>query len=334
MPGPPHQALNGIELRLYRDGDEGALVKLFEAAFGKWPKADLTVDSREHAAWKLRSSPEAVRHHVLAEDAGRVVAARCFWFVPVKLRNRLLRARQEVDDAVHPEYQDRGLMRTMTYPTRPGLLEAAAIYFALGTWHPAWRKMRRHETRRRRTVALDVLSTGGPPTALSTRHNFHEAEHFDGRFDELFNRAAEPFDFAVARTSGYLTWRFGDNRAGDFRIATMEEKGELTGYCIIRVSNCRGYIADLLALPGKEDVLDTLVAEAMSFFAAADVDSVECWSTSGHPYRSSLRRAGLRNRRRRMEVFFVPQSAADEDVDHLETPDAVVHVMAGDSDLV
>jgi len=156
---------------------------------------------------------------------------------------------------------------------------------------------------------------------------------FDERIDTFFDDAASAFDFIGLRTMDYMNWRYGDIRAGDFRITTAEEGGRILGFSVLALSHGRAKIADLLALPGRLDVAASLLGDAIRYAHAARAASIDCWLPRRHPYRSLLRREGFLRTANRPH-FFERIGGADEDVAFLDDPSAAIHFTLGDSDLV
>ena len=52
---------------------------------------------------------------------------------------------------------------------------------------------------------------------------------------------------------------------------------EVVGYIVLKTSDQRGYIADLLALPGRLDVIRSLLEQSLQIFRQANVMAAICW---------------------------------------------------------
>ena len=107
----------------------------------------------------------------------------------------------------------------------------------------------------------------------------------------------------------------------------------MLGFSAIRISGARGYIADLLALPGRTDVADSLARDALVHVREHGVTSVQWWATAGHPYRAAFRELGFREKAQKT-VYLQPIHLADERLTRFESAKAPIHVTAGDTDLV
>lgn len=164
-----------------------------------------------------------------------------------------------------------------------------------------------------------------------------EINIFDDRIDDFWKEVSDHYDFIVERRKNYLNWRYCDKRGGDFIVLQAECGGQVLGYTSLRINNYRknyaiGYILDLLTLPGRLDVADALVAEAIGFFDRKDINIVNCQMIKGCPYERVLNRYGFLNSRINIKLFFNP--LGEEDIlDKLDkiTSDKV-YISWGDQD--
>ena len=145
--------------------------------------------------------------------------------------------------------------------------------------------------------------------------------------------ASQQFDIAVARQQDFLNWRYCDPRGGAFVVRTAEEGGWLAGYAVLRVSGRVGYIADVLALPGRLDIVQSLVHNALGYFATLGVPSIEAWCSAKHPYAQLLASLGFDNKRRTLRLDWVAFTDLP-DRELLSSRRLILHYMPGDSDLV
>ena len=159
-------------------------------------------------------------------------------------------------------------------------------------------------------------------------------DSFDERFERFWDEASAPFVFIVERTPAYLNWRYADPRAGSFTILVAEDDNRVLGYLVLQRSYGKGYIADLLALPGRLDVAASLAQSALVRFRDAGVSTVECWSPRHHPYRPVLRRAGFLCKHRNVSLHPLPGRGLPERLALVDDPRAAIHVAIGDTDLV
>jgi hypothetical protein len=146
--------------------------------------------------------------------------------------------------------------------------------------------------------------------------------------------ARRPYAFLVARAPDFLNWRYCDPRAGDFTSRAAMQDGRMLGYVVYRTSHARGYIADLIALPGRDDIVAALVSHATSELLARSAEHVQVWCAQGHPYRDTLARVGYSETLRHYVARFVAYRGHWDALWRIVEPGATVHLMAGDTDLV
>jgi hypothetical protein len=160
------------------------------------------------------------------------------------------------------------------------------------------------------------------------------AGEFDGRVDGFFARAAEAFDLIQVREQGFLNWRYADPRAGGFTIRFAEDNGELLGYAVTRVTRRYAELADVLVLPGRLDVAQDLLRDAVETARAGGAFALRTWMLKRHPYYESVRRLGFVPVRGVVLPGFKARAMDPAALDFLRSPDARVHLVLGDSDHV
>ena len=360
----PDEALSeGWEQRQYRTGDEEGLLELLTAGFGRWPGVDIDVPAIDHLRWKLLSRGAQNWHQLITID-GRIAGGRSHLRQRIKVGDRVLRSVQPVDNAVHPAYRKLGVMDYLRRVEHAQLAETVDVRFNVRSASAAISRLREKyagETVQlaNRTEVLTnypgVLADGsswairlarGLPLFLrrlgyalldrqsnDVSYAIQAAARFDERVDALWQEAAAEFAFIVERTKDYLNCRFADPRAGAFTIRLAEEDGRLLGYSVLRVSGGRGYVADLLTLPHRPDVVRSLLRDGPAYFRDTGVEAVDCWTQAHHPYRATLRRLGFLHRRWTIALACLLFSSPDG-LDFARSRRAPIHVMAGDTDLI
>jgi len=156
---------------------------------------------------------------------------------------------------------------------------------------------------------------------------------FDTRFDVFADEASTAFDFIGSRRADYLNWRYADRRAGNFVITLAETPDRILGYSVLSACRGRALVADLLTLPGRADVADSLIADSIRSARAVGAAAIECRLPKHHPYRPLLRRAGF-FRTTKAASFFEAVGVPEDAIAFLDDPGASVHLTLGDSDTV
>jgi hypothetical protein len=355
------------------EADEAQLVELLRRAFSRWPHFEIPESAAEHLRWKMRSDPVSPRHHWVGEIDGRIVVMLLRVIRRVRVRGRDCIIRDGVDAAVDPDYQEQGLYAAMVDESkrRPQFFEVdlglsyssnrrlrrrgarkgdRRIANPIQVLQKPYRaraivRRSREKYRGRMPAPLAVLRiklgtalqrVGHRPFLRPVQHawSIGTLERFDRSFDDFFEEAARPFDFLVIRSRDYMNWRYRDPAGGSFTVRVAEQGGGILGYLVFKISEGNAYIADLLALPGRLDVVRSLIEDALRLFREAHAELVSCWMIARHPYNDLLRRYGFVDSRRDVGFVYKEVNLDPEDLDFLEEPTARIHIMHGDSDWI
>jgi hypothetical protein len=347
------------------------MVELLTLAFGSWPSVAARVEPAAHLRWKT-SSPATVCAAVLGESGPTLVTTDTAMGFPIRLRGREALRIQFVDHAVRPEWRGRGVSSasiafrqrsvaphydlSISDAQNPTMIHRA-VKFGTRRFgneiHPLVLPLRPRDLAARwaRTrglpdwVALPFrLLLEGRYTARRDRRrkatgtsgaSIVAIDRFDHRIDQFFAEAGEPWDAIIVRSRAHLDWRYCDERGGTFRkLAALDDDGAVLGYAIATALREQGFLVDLLARPGRIDVLGELVAELIADLSRAGCVDVLCWLPQRHPYREPLHRLGFLDAREIPSVTFRPGAATAEELDFLTEPDVRLHFTLGDTDLV
>ncbi len=324
----------GCEQRYFREGDEESMLEVLDKAFDGWPKIEISVPPIEHLRWKLRMHDAALRSHIVAVIDGRCIALRPLWAPPVKVDSNVFLGRHAVDRAVLPEFQRHGMMAAMEVRMPSTWAERFDLTLSLRVnWQRINLTPGNSHPRKLHVVACSLAAPPPAPEApvdWALRH----IEGFDDRFDNFWAEASAPYRVMVARTKEHLNYRFGDRRAGNYRIVVAEHAGRVLGYVITTARQRIGHIADVLVLPGRHDVLESLLEEAVSRLRQEGKTSLECWRLPYHPYIPTLEKFRFDEPKRTETVNLRSLKGRDLEFAFFEDPKEPAHFMAGDTDLV
>ena len=363
-----------VTIRNGGEADQLEMLELLLRVFRRWPAFELSVAPLEHLRWKMRSDPAAARHHVVAESENGIIAMMLRILRRARVRGRDYLARDSVDAAVDPRYQGQGLYGAMLDHVHESPQDAECDLAFWYSTNPRTRRRSRPERagkplanpiqvlqrpcRARALVARRREKYGGrlpaalavlrikaetiinrlwhPPYWRSTKGawSITTLERFDDRIGGFFDQAAEPFDFVVVRGKDYMNWRYCDPAAGRFTVRVAEQDERILGYLVFKVTEGGGYVADLLALPGRTDVVRSLVEDALGLLREASVELVTCWMVSRHPYNAILRRYGFIDSRRDVGFGYEPVGPDCADLEFLDDPRARIHLTHGDTDWI
>ncbi len=355
------------------EADGPQLLDLLFRAFHRWPQFELEATPLDHVCWKMRSDPIAARHQWVAVIDGRIVAMMLRIVRRVRVKGRDHIVRDGVDAAIDSRYEGQRLMGAMldhslasphgseidltfSYTTNPRMERRSLRLGFKPLTNPI--QVLEKPCRPRAIAARRKERFGGrlpaplaalgielkaawnrlryPPfwRAVKRVWSIETLERFDGRTDRFFDEAARPFDFLVVRHQEYMNWRYCDPGAARFTVRIAEQEGSILGYLILKVSEGEGYIADILALPGRADVVRSLIEDALHRFREAGLEQVNCWMIARHPYNGILRRYGLMNSGRKVIFTYRAESLDDEVLAFVADAGARIHLTQGDSDWV
>jgi len=133
---------------------------------------------------------------------------------------------------------------------------------------------------------------------IKGRFKLRQISFFDNSIDEFWDSIKESYAFILERKKEYLNWRYFDPRAGHYRVLQAEEDGKMVGYSVLRINhykpdNLKGFIVDLLAAPGRLDIVDVLLKEAVRYFEGLGINAIFSLGFEDHPYSSIYRNYGF-----------------------------------------
>jgi len=359
--------IDGWTFRVGEEADEPQILEIFGRSFDRFPPWPIQGNPRDFIHWYGEGYEPGTGGLFVAAEGDRVVCATLAFGRPLVLKGRTVSGAQGGFIAVNPEDRRRGVVRTfMQWATEQNLVDVSWGF----TQVEALVKMRRRdgsiEPANRLTVYARILNplkaAGdradsslkylGPYAAVAVQgwlasRSFRTRRDwaigvdvpFDERITPFFERAATAFDFIPFRSATYLNWRYRDGRAGGFITLVAEQAGAVLGYATIRIIKSRAHLADLLVLPGRNDVAASLIEQAVRVSRLRGASAVECTMPTSHPYTGVLKRAGFVRLAARSEVlankFAVRAYKLDPaELEFLSDPAARIHIVEGDSDMI
>ncbi len=321
-----------VTVRYYRSSDEEGLLRVIQASFAPWPAFDIDVTPIDHLRWKIESASRPETAHVVAEANGQIVGARLCLVREYLNDGKTLTVRTDSDNAVLPEWRGRGVNAAIG----DSVFESSPAELVLSsTRQPSLirrdQKLGHRPLRNRFVSASSLLSQGFPGgVAMSVS----EITRFDERIIKFWALAVELYEFIAAPSIGWLNWRYCDPRGGNGFVLQTEENTEVTGFIVARTSRGKGHIAYLLALPGRDDVIRTLIAACMTRLRDAGISEAICTLPEHHPYRDKLTEMGFTHKRRRIPVTTRLRRPDDPERPFRHDPHARIHLMLGDFDFI
>jgi GNAT superfamily N-acetyltransferase len=353
------------------DADQiNRLVEFVGRVFVDWPNRQPRLDPHQHFVWKIREFPggsSALTVERGPEILGLYVVLHRHWLVNGVHRS----VRDVVDLSVDPDYRGRGIYRLMSeYAQKHINLRFDMSFVYLDT--PQTRRVGRQRGERPPSNRIAALVRVRSASRLANRlrrkgsrvpapllevtiramewvtriryraassaeadWEIHTVDRFDERIEAFCQKASTAFELIQERSLDYLNWRYADRRGGDFTIRLAEHDGQILGYSVTSISADRGYVADLLALPGRSDVAHSLIDDATAILDEVDgMSHTVCWLPRFHPYHDLFRSMGFIDSFRSTGAAYRPLGLDADQLSFLEDNKAGIHLMIGDSDHV
>ncbi len=136
-------------------------------------------------------------------------------------------------------------------------------------------------------------------------------EDFDESFDALFEEVASTVACIPEKNADFLRWRYGPGSPQHpVTVLGVRDGERLLGYAVLKTTiGMDGYILDLITLPGRRDVSQALLREAVRSFRRAGTHIIR-YRFQGSPFSAQpedLRRLGFfyrGGRRNRLLIRF------------------------------
>jgi len=360
-------------VRPYLRGDEEEIVQLLQLVFDEWPHFDLSCAPIDHWRWKFEDNP--LKKSIISLGASDDKIIGCTHTIPlmIKIGDSIFLCGNGYDLVVHPDFRRMGVAKKMNelrkelrtkagtkfalmFPGKimikhylklyPRLPHATMIFVRIQDidWHlqmmpaeNAWlKKYGLHLVnvfnKFRNALRVSVLSDQDFCISKICR--------FDDSINVFWDEIKDHYTFIVRRTRDYLNWRYCDSRGGDYFIKIAEADERVLGYSVLRINKYMrdypvGYIVDLLTLPGRLDVADALVADAIDYFDSNYVNIILCQVIKNHPYERIFKRYGLVNSRHSINIFYDTYATISEELSKLQTSTANrIHFVYGDYDSI
>jgi hypothetical protein len=106
-----------------------------------------------------------------------------------------------------------------------------------------------------------------------------------------------------------------DRPGYDYAIYLARRQEEILGYIVLchrEEDLVRGYILDLLTLPGQESIAQLLINKAIEHFRRQKVDTIHCWMLEHISYYNIMRRMGFAPVRAKLPARLVGYTLTDK----------------------
>lgn len=309
-------------MREYQESDEERIRELREIALS---------GSRDSHWWKwmYRNGPAGPAIAWIAEAGNKIVGQNAVSLVRMKIGDQACMGTQGFDIMTHPEYQRQGVLTALRVKTRDNLLKkGVSITYgvAIHQTDAIYRRIQSVTVVEEIPTLVKVIDLGKvlksrygipvfagnllgnaweritnrTPPAKNADVEVEQVSSFDEGIDKFWRKASNTKNIMVIKDMKYLNWRYVDKPANEYKIFVAKRQDEITGFIVFKcergVPN-RGFIIDLLTLPGEDTVAETLITRAVANLKAEGAAMISCWMLQDAPYYRTLRRLGFLRRR-------------------------------------
>ena len=316
-------------VRDYQKEDEEQIFELVKAVQGEGvPEKERWLKGWK---WMFVDNPDNASIIWLAEHNGKIVGQYPAIIETLKVKDKIVKAAQLIDTMTHPEYRRQGVCSTLgkkalnemenggvqfvyCFPTqevyplhiKSGWLDVCIFQVMI---KPLNFKnfLKKYFVSNR--LLLNIFTAGGNLAIKSFYRSkkvlggdmskVREITRFGDQINHFWNKISNSNDYNIIRIRDkkYLNWRYVDVPNADYTIYVAEEGGKICGYIVLGCRNenglTMGYIYDIIALAGREDIIQCLIAKALEYFSAKEVDAIICKMIANKSYRKSFLRNGF-----------------------------------------
>jgi GNAT superfamily N-acetyltransferase len=305
-------------MREYRESDEKQMLELREIAISE--KKD-----SQWWKWMYRDSPAGPALVMLAEAKQKIVGQHAIMPVSLKIGDQVTKGGHGFDLMVHPEYRHQGMFRTLgTELAKSAGARGRSVSYGTpnNQSHPGFVKWLKASDVFEVPLLTKVIAWGtvlkkrfGIPTfagnllgnaweRMTNRVSpsphadvkVEQVSSFNERIDTFWLKASVIKNIMVVKDMKYLNWRYVAKPGKEYKILIAKKQQEIVGYIVLKLEKnglSRGYIVDLLALPGDDIIAALLITKGIRYFKEQGAVKVSCWMFEETPYYNTLRKLGF-----------------------------------------
>lgn len=361
-----------FDVHLLREGDEPKVVEMLAKVFGDWPRFDLDCSPLEHWKWKYRDLQKGIV--VVAEKEGKVIGCHHTGLQNIKIGDNVHLSAQAMDLGTHPDYRRMGVNTSIDnlgkdlikQGVNPATLSywvtmsPVVIHVNKKVGNPVFprpisflvrikdidKQLGNMSTKNSWVIktGYNALKQMGKLTSLGKKRSeksidISTIKKFDDDFDHFWDNIKGEYDFITELSKEYMNWRYADPRSGNYRVTLAKEEDKIVGYLISRINRYKkdypeGYIVDLLALPGRNEVIEQLVSGSLDYLDENKVNIIYCWIVKGHPYEKIRLSNEFVNSNKTINVSYSASKDFPDLTKFKEAPSKRLHFTYGSSDWI
>ncbi|MBN1946986.1 MAG: GNAT family N-acetyltransferase [Bradymonadales bacterium] len=278
---------SALTFRAAQSGDEQAILDLFGASFERHLPEEVW-------RWRFLHCPAGPGIVELALDGDRLAAHYAVTPVRLSIDGLDILAGLSGTTMTHPDYRGLGLFPLLaerTYQRMEASGMACVFGFPNTGSHRGFVKdLRWSDIYEVPTFSLPIDSSR---TSDEASTHIREIDHFDARFDDLWERARKLHRVIACRNQASLDWRYVANPQSAYRILAYCAGDAVSGYAVVKSYQQRLQIVDLCAL--EIDVEKELVKGVLALARQLSAQVVDLWLSVHRPLHRELERIGFSN---------------------------------------
>lgn len=277
----PADIPGGLLVRSYEDGDERAILGLFNRYFSHSPR------SLKHFRWKYRDDPFGNERISLAFAGAQLVGHYAGYAVPFTLfheaKRRELIAHQIGDTMTDLSVRHIGrgpssvLGRTALDFYERFCEGRVAFNYGFNVANIQKFSLRFLRSDRVEPVTYRVAPVPSPIFRAERwlrGYSFELVREPGAEFDELFRRVAGAYRFCVTRNAAYLRWRYFARPDVPYNVIAVRKWRRLVGWIAFRIIDDRFSWGDALFDPEFPDAVEVTLRHVVP---SQPVQSIEAW---------------------------------------------------------
>jgi len=355
--------MSELTTRSYLPGDEEQIVPLLKTAFSGWPFFDIDCLPVDHWRWRYLDNPQHSSNLVVVLDGDRIVACGHNVVHDLMINGYKVLASYGTDACVHPEYQGRGIYRILVDSLMNKQEEIGVEFNYMVTVEPKVIQSRSQKAatpnnfpyrvkyfERVEDINLHIKMRGlSGEYGWRLKHFIEQArskpikppiesveirrvERFEEDSESFLEEMCKSYDYIKHRTLEYLNWRYLDPRGGNYNVEALYENGVFKGYGVFRINKLEeyhiGYIVDILTLPHRIDLAESLMLSGLDFFKRNQVNNVVYQVVEGHLYEELFKQYGFYGEEANRHIFY--NNHENENLNIEKIPPKKIHFPFGD----
>ena len=264
--------------RAYRDGDERAILDLFNRSFPHSPR------SVEHFRWKYRDNPYGSGRISLTFDENeQLVGHYAGYSVPFRYDGTDVIAHQIGDTMTEPSIRHSGrgptsiLGRTALHFYEHFCEGQVAFNYGFNVANIQKFSLKFLRSDRVEPVTYRVRAPL-PPIGRAERwlrgYQLEEVRETTPEWDDLFARVSGSYRFLVRRDARYVRWRYLECPDVPYVVVAIRKWRRLAGWIVFRIRENRFILGDLLIHSAFPDALEVALRHLVPLHP---VDTIEAW---------------------------------------------------------